>query len=105
MCKFSKKAAQRQAKRGKAFNITRNIEDLHELAEELKVYIDENGEKVQVDEVDAAQAERMAVAIDKTIKSYRRRPGLTNFPITWKDLCRNVPVLHAKIKVKRNFIN
>ena len=36
--------------------ITRNIEDLHDLAEELKVYIDKNGKKVRVDEEDAAQA-------------------------------------------------
>ena len=72
---FSKKAAHRQAKRGKPFSITRNIEGLHELAEELKVYVDENGKKVQLDGEDAVDAERVAVAIDKTIKSYTRRPG------------------------------
>ena len=96
MCKFSKKAAQQHAKHGKTFDITRNIEGLHELAEELKVFVDEDGETVENDEEDA---ERRAAEIDKTIRSYRRRQGLTNFPITMKDLCRNIPVLHAKLKV------
>ena len=96
MCKFSKKAAQQHAKCGKTFDITRNIEGLHELAEELKVFIEEDGEIIEGDEEDA---ERRAAEIDKTIKSYNRRQGLTNFPITYRDLCRNIPVLHSKIKV------
>ena len=36
--------------------------------------------------------------IDKTIKNYRARQGLTNFPITIQNLCQMIPSMHAKIK-------
>ena len=89
------------AKRGRAFTIERNIEGLHELAEELKIVREENGEIFRAEEgtEDAEVADRIAAEIDKTIRSYEKRTGLTNFPITWKNLCRNIPVLHAKLKV------
>ena len=101
MCKYSKKAAQLHAKHGRTFTIERNIEGLHELAEELKIVREENGEIFRAEEgtEDAEVADRIAAEIDKTIRNYGKRLGLTNFPITWKNLCRNIPVLHAKLKV------
>ena len=45
MCEFSKKAAQEHAEKGEEFKIVRNITDLKELANHLKVVKDHNGKK------------------------------------------------------------
>ena len=86
MCKHSKKAAQKHAAKGDEFCIDRNITDLRELARHLTV--------VRGNREDAEEA---VAQIDKTIKSYKRRQGLTNFPITVQNLCLAIPVLHAKV--------
>ena len=99
MCKFSKKAAQKHANQGKVFKIERNIQDLHTLAEELKVFVDEDGNII---ENDGEAVEKTAAKINKKIKSATRE-GLSSMPITMKDLCRNIPALHAKLHVRQGF--
>ena len=88
MCKYNKKAAQGHAAKGSEFRIDRNITDLQQLAEHLTV-VRGNRE----------EAEEAVAEIDKTIKSYKKRQGLTNFPITVQNLCLAIPVLHAKVSV------
>ena len=94
MCKFSKKEAQEHAAEGKVFKMERNIRDLEELARQLTI-----------ESEDPEDADKRVKEIDRTITSYQKRQGLTNFPITIQNLCETIPVLHAKIKVFEFVLN
>ena len=82
MCTHSKIKAQEQAKQGNDFRINRNVTGLKELAKHLTV--------VRGDKKDA---NKRAAMIDKTIRDYEKRQGLTNYPITIENLCQNIPGL------------
>ena len=88
MCTHSKKKAQENAEQGNDFRINRNITSLKELAKHLTVVRPDP----KLDKKDAKKdAERRVAMIDKNIRDYEKRQGLTNYPITIENLCQNIP--------------